>query len=114
MHGPTHGGAGVAGLRNIMHPAAVARTIMKKTRHVLLVGDNALKFAREQGFPETDLTTEETRKAWLAWKEIAAPRQPVRGPAGAARPGRPRPRREARPRHDPLLGASIPTATWAA
>ena len=24
MHGPTHGGAGVAGLRNIVHPAAVA------------------------------------------------------------------------------------------
>lgn len=69
MHGPTHGGAGVAGLRNVMHPAAVARTIMKKTRHVLLAGDNALKFAREQGFPETDLTTEATRKAWLAWKE---------------------------------------------
>ena len=53
MHGATHGGAGVAGLRNIVHPAAVARTIMKKTRHVLLVGDNALKFAKEQGFPET-------------------------------------------------------------
>jgi N4-(beta-N-acetylglucosaminyl)-L-asparaginase len=69
MHGPTHGGAGVAGLRNIMHPAAVARAIMKKTRHVLLVGDNALKFAKEQGFPEVDLTTEETRKAWIAWKE---------------------------------------------
>jgi N4-(beta-N-acetylglucosaminyl)-L-asparaginase len=69
MHGKTHGGAGVAGLRNIVHPAAVARTIMKKTRHVLLVGDNALKFAREQGFPEADLLTPETRKAWLAWKE---------------------------------------------
>jgi N4-(beta-N-acetylglucosaminyl)-L-asparaginase len=69
MHGRTHGGAGVAGLRNIMHPAAVARTIMKKTRHVLLVGDNALKFAKEQGFPETDLLTPETRRAWLAWKE---------------------------------------------
>jgi N4-(beta-N-acetylglucosaminyl)-L-asparaginase len=69
MHGPTHGGAGVAGLRNIMHPAAVARTIMKKTRHVLLVGDNALKFAKEQGFPETDLLTPETRRSWLAWKE---------------------------------------------
>ena len=69
MHGPTHGGAGVAALRNILHPAAVARTIMKKTRHVLIVGDNALKFAKEQGFPEIDLTTEETRKAWLAWKE---------------------------------------------
>lgn len=69
MHGPTHGGAGVAGLRNIAHPAAVARCILQRTRHVLLVGDNALKFAREHGFPEQDLLTEETRRAWIAWKE---------------------------------------------
>ena len=69
MHGPTHGGAGVAGLRNIAHPAAVARCILKHTRHVLLVGDNALKFAKEHGFPEQDLLTDETRKAWIAWKE---------------------------------------------
>ena len=38
----------------------------------------------------------------------AAPRQPVRRPAGPARPGRPRPRREAGPRHDPLLGDRHP------
>ena len=85
MHGRTHGGAGVAGLRNIMHPAAVARTIMKKTRHVLLVGDNALKFAKEQGFPETDLLTEDTRRAWLAWKE-AVPRLTL--PGSVAQPSR--------------------------
>jgi N4-(beta-N-acetylglucosaminyl)-L-asparaginase len=69
MHGATHGAAGVAGLRNIVHPAAVARMIMQRTRHVLMVGDNALKFAREHGFPEIDLTTEVTRKAWIQWKE---------------------------------------------
>jgi N4-(beta-N-acetylglucosaminyl)-L-asparaginase len=69
MHGPTHGGAGVAGLRNIVHPAAVARCIMQRTKHVLLVGDNALKFAREHGFPEQDLLTDVTRQAWIAWKE---------------------------------------------
>jgi len=59
----------VAALRNIVHPAAVARVVMKKTKHVLLVGENALTFAKEQGFPETDLLTPETRKAWIAWKE---------------------------------------------
>jgi N4-(beta-N-acetylglucosaminyl)-L-asparaginase len=69
MHGPTHGGAGVAGLRNIVHAAAVARCIMKRTKHVLLVGDNALKFAKEHGFPEQDLLTDVTRQAWIAWKE---------------------------------------------
>ena len=69
MHGPTHGGGAVAGLKNIMHPAAVARVVMQRTRHVLLVGDYATKFAREHGFPEVDLTTEVTRQAWLQWKE---------------------------------------------
>ena len=36
MHGPTHGGGSVASIRNIMHPAAVARLVMQRTRHCLL------------------------------------------------------------------------------
>ena len=39
IHGPTHGGGSVASIRNIIHPAAVARLVMKRTRHCLLVGD---------------------------------------------------------------------------
>ena len=51
MHGPTHGGGAVAALRNIMHPAAVARLVMKRTDHCLLVGEGALKFARAPRLP---------------------------------------------------------------
>ena len=69
MHGPTHGGGAVASLRNIMHPAAVARVVMKRTDHCLLVGKGALKFAKAHGFPEQNLLTEEARKIWLYWKE---------------------------------------------
>jgi N4-(beta-N-acetylglucosaminyl)-L-asparaginase len=69
MHGPTHGGGAVAGLRNIMHPAAVARLVMKRSKHCLLVGEGALRFARAHGFPEMNLLTDEARKIWLAWKE---------------------------------------------
>jgi N4-(beta-N-acetylglucosaminyl)-L-asparaginase len=69
MHGPTHGGGGVAALRSIMHPAAVARMVMKRTDHCLLVGEGALKFARAHGFPEVNLLTEESREIWLHWKE---------------------------------------------
>ena len=69
MHGPTHGGGAVAALRHIMHPAAVARLVMKRTDHCLLVGEGALKFARAHGVPEVDLLTEEARKIWLHWKE---------------------------------------------
>src|SRR5258708_9835971 len=35
MHGPTHGGGAVASIRNIIHPAAVARLGMKRSKHCL-------------------------------------------------------------------------------
>ncbi len=69
MHGPTHGGGAVASLRNIMHPAAVARVVMKRTDHCLIVGEGALRFARAHGFPEVNLLTDEAREIWLHWKE---------------------------------------------
>src|SRR4051812_8142219 len=72
MHGPTHGGGAVASLRNIMHPAAVARLVMKRTDHCLLVGEGALRFARLHGLPEVDLLTDETRKFYLYWKETSS------------------------------------------
>lgn len=68
MHGPTHRAGAVAGLRNIKNPAAVAREVARRTDHVLLVGDGALKFALRMGFKEEDLLTEESRQAWLKWR----------------------------------------------
>ena len=69
MHGPTHSGGAVASLRNIMHPAAVARLVMKRTDHCLLVGAGAYRFAKAHGFPDADLLTDEARQIWLYWKE---------------------------------------------
>jgi len=69
MHGPTYRGAGVAALRNIKNPSKVARVIMERTKHVLLVGEGALKFAKAHGFQEMDLLTDQAREAWLKWKE---------------------------------------------
>jgi N4-(beta-N-acetylglucosaminyl)-L-asparaginase len=64
-----HGGCGaVAGLEHIAHPISVARRVMERTPHVLLVGDGALQFALEQGFPREELLTPESRAAWEAWK----------------------------------------------
>ncbi len=68
MDGRTLGYGAVAGLRNIDTPAAVARCVMEKTDHVLLVGEGALTFARAQGFEEKDLLTESAGKAWEEWK----------------------------------------------
>lgn len=73
MHGPTHKAGAVAALRNIMNPASVALKVLRRTDHVLIVGDGALKFARAHGFEETDLMTPETREIWLRWKENLNP-----------------------------------------
>ena len=51
MHGPTHGGGSVASIRNIMHPAAVARLVMQRTRHCLLVGEGALRVCTRARLP---------------------------------------------------------------
>lgn len=69
MHGPTHKAGAVASLRNIKNPSCVARLVMQRTDHVLLVGEGALRFARAHGFKEENLLTEDSRKKWLKWKE---------------------------------------------
>ena len=63
----------MASIRNIIHPAAVARLVMKRTRHCLLVGEGALRFAQAHGFPEVNLLTDEARQIWLHWKETHDP-----------------------------------------
>lgn len=69
MHGPTHNAGAVAALQNFMHPSLIAKLVMERTDHVLLVGEGAGKFARAHGFKEQNLLTERARKTWLAWKE---------------------------------------------
>jgi N4-(beta-N-acetylglucosaminyl)-L-asparaginase len=69
MHGPTGRGGAVASIRNIKNPSLVARKVMERSDHVLLVGEGALRFARAHGFKEENLLTQESREIWLKWKE---------------------------------------------
>jgi N4-(beta-N-acetylglucosaminyl)-L-asparaginase len=69
MHGPTHKAGAVAALRNIKTPSRVAKLVMERTDHVLLVGRGALRFARAHGFKKEDLLTDKARQEWLKWKE---------------------------------------------
>lgn len=67
-----HGNCGaVAAIEHIAHPISVARRVMEKTPHVLLVGDGALQFALEQGFSKEELLTPESEKAWREWLKTA-------------------------------------------
>lgn len=61
----------VAGLEHIIHPISVARMVMEKTPHVMLVGDGALQFALENGFKKENLLTKESEKAWKEWLKTA-------------------------------------------
>ncbi|CAM3995477.1 isoaspartyl peptidase/L-asparaginase family protein [Flavobacterium antarcticum] len=57
----------VACLEYIKHPISVARLVMEKSPHVMLVGDGALQFALEQGFKKENLLTPESEKEWKEW-----------------------------------------------
>jgi N4-(beta-N-acetylglucosaminyl)-L-asparaginase len=74
MDGKTYNAGAVACLENIKNPASVARIVMERTDHVLLVGKGALEFARKWGFKEENLMTDKARKIWLKWKESLSDR----------------------------------------
>lgn len=64
------GNAGsVAFLQDIMHPSSVARLVMEKTPHVMLVGEGAHQFALANGFKKENLLTKEMEKTWEKWYE---------------------------------------------
>jgi N4-(beta-N-acetylglucosaminyl)-L-asparaginase len=69
MHGSNHSAGAVASLRNIKNPSRVARLVMERTDHVLLVGEGALRFAKAHGFIAENLLTDAAREEWLRWKE---------------------------------------------
>lgn len=58
----------VAGIERIKHPVSVARKVMEKTPHVILVGQGAQQFAVENGFPlESGELSEDAKKAFGGW-----------------------------------------------
>ncbi len=63
----------VAFLERIKHPISVARRVMEKTPHVLLVGEGAQQFAVAEGFPlesgELSPDAEKTYHDWLKKSE---------------------------------------------
>jgi N4-(beta-N-acetylglucosaminyl)-L-asparaginase len=69
MHGPTRRAGAVASLRGCKTPSKVARAVMEHTDHILIVGQGAREFATAMGFEDENLLTEESRVAWLRWKE---------------------------------------------
>lgn len=59
----------VAYLEGIGHPISVARAVMDKTPHVMLVGEGARDFALDQGFEKVKTPLKEVKKDWKEWKK---------------------------------------------
>ncbi|MGH9579923.1 MAG: N(4)-(beta-N-acetylglucosaminyl)-L-asparaginase [Terriglobales bacterium] len=69
MHGPTRRAGAVASVRGIKNVSALAKVVLERTDHLLLVGEGAQRFALAHGFEKENLLTERSRKTWLLWKE---------------------------------------------
>ena len=54
----------VAAIRRVRNPVLVARRVMERSGHVLLVAQGAVRFAREHGFGDYDPITAEARAAF--------------------------------------------------
>src|SRR5216684_59891 len=87
MDGQTLSCGAVAAVENIRHVAALARRVMERTPHILLVGEGARLFAVEQGFP---LETLNTAESVAEWEKLQRERSRRRVPA-PAKPTAPEP-----------------------
>ena len=61
----------VCALEDVVHAVSVARAVMEKTPHTMLVGEGARSFAIDQGFETTNLLTPEAEAAWREWLTTA-------------------------------------------
>ncbi len=75
MDGATLRLGAVAGIKRHPHPASIGRKIMENLSHTFLIGEDADKFADEQGFESMDLLTEESKAKWEQWKQSGKPEQ---------------------------------------
>ncbi|MFC7378636.1 N(4)-(beta-N-acetylglucosaminyl)-L-asparaginase [Brevundimonas sp. GCM10030266] len=57
----------VCALEDVVHAVSVARAVMEKTPHTMLVGTGARTFAIDQGFPTQTLLTPRAEAAWREW-----------------------------------------------
>jgi beta-aspartyl-peptidase (threonine type) len=70
MDGATLGAGSVAGLRDVRHPINLARLVMEKTPHVLMIGEGAQRLAdkyKVERLTQDKLVTDEARHELAEW-----------------------------------------------
>ena len=69
MDGTTRRAGAVGAVRGYLHPISIARAVMERLPHVMLVGDGAMRFAEEIGAEKAALLTARTRGLWTDFLE---------------------------------------------
>jgi len=89
MDGATHRAGAVAGLRHIKNPVLLARLVMERSPHVMMVGEGAEAFAKEQGgIAFVDEKYFYTERSWQALqRELEKEKKPTA--SGTARVNEP-------------------------
>jgi L-asparaginase / beta-aspartyl-peptidase len=72
MDGKTLAAGAVANLRHVRNPISLARMVMEKSKHVLMTGDGAEKFAKENGVELVDQKYFFTQERWNALQKLKA------------------------------------------
>ena len=70
MDGRTRMAGAVAGVRRVRNPIDLARLVMEKSPHVMLVGEGAEAFAREQGVTLVPESYFRTERRWRDWQML--------------------------------------------
>lgn len=60
----------VAGVQFIQNPIRLARAVMEKSEHVLLIAQGAQRFANRMGFPTCDLTDLAVPREFERWQRL--------------------------------------------
>jgi beta-aspartyl-peptidase (threonine type) len=68
MDGATLMAGAVAGVRHVKNPVLAARAVMEKSAHVMLSGEGADEFAKNQGLEIVDSSYFFTKRRWESYK----------------------------------------------
>ena len=74
MDGATLRTGAVGAIEGFAHPISIARAVMDRLPHELLVGSGAERFAREIGAETVDNLTDDAAAVWLDWFEATVAR----------------------------------------
>ena len=69
INGTTFRTGAVGGLKGYLHPISIARQVMERLPHELLIGEGAARFAQEIGAEAGENLIPDSERAWRAWWE---------------------------------------------